>query len=96
MVKLRSALGAFENNPALMKRIQGWLTLFWLIMIPVSGITGLVKSVSYISYLSLIALVLSQGAWWAAASVEARQEAEDVPSDVVEKLVEETDVESTD
>jgi hypothetical protein len=90
--KLRSARGKFENNPALMKRVQGWLTLFWLVMIPVSSITGLVKSVSYVSYLSLIALVLSQGAWWAAASVEARQEAEDVPGEVVEKLVDETDV----
>jgi hypothetical protein len=94
--KVGSAFSAFENNPALMKRVQGWLTLFWLVMIPVSAVTGLVRSVSYISYLSLIALVLSQGAWWAAASVEARQEAEDVPSEVVEKLVEETDIEPTD
>lgn len=75
-----------------MKRIQGWLTIFWIVMIPVSAVTGLVRSVSYISYLSLIALVLSQGAWWAAASVEARQAAEDVAGEVVEKVVKETDV----
>jgi hypothetical protein len=91
--KLGSAWASFQDNPALMKRVQGWMTLFWLVMIPVSGVTGLVKDVSYISYLSLIALVLSQGAWWAAASVEARQEAEDVPAEVVEKLVDQTDVE---
>jgi hypothetical protein len=90
LLSLPTQLG---DNPHVMKRVQGWLTLFWIVMIPISAVTGLVRSVSYISYLSLIALVLSQGAWWAAASVEARQAAEDVPGDVIEKLVEETDVE---
>jgi hypothetical protein len=94
MKTIRSWLTSFENDPALMKRVQGWLTVFWVVMIPVSAVTGLVRSVSYICYLSLIALVLSQGAWWAAASVEARQAAEDTAGDVVEKLVEETDVEA--
>lgn len=78
-----------------MRKVQGWATLFWIVMIPVAGVTGLVKSTSFISYLSLIALVLSQGAWWAAASVEARQAAEDVAGEVVEKMVAETDVDKT-
>lgn len=82
--------------PRRMKRIQGFLTLFWVALIPVAFVTGLVHSVSFVSLLSLIALVLSQGAWWAAASVEARQADEDVPADVVRKLVKETDVEGGD
>jgi hypothetical protein len=85
-----SVSGAYEP---LVTSPERWLTVFWVVMIPVSAVTGLVRSVSYISYLSLIALVLSQGAGWAAASVEARQAAEDTAGDVVEKLVEETDVE---
>lgn len=83
------------NDPKLMKTVQGWMTVFWMVMIPVSIVTGLINSVAYVSVLSLIALVLSQGAWWAAASVEARQAAEDVPSEVVERMVRETDVDGT-
>jgi hypothetical protein len=81
-----------KENPVLMRRLQGWLTLLWVVMIPVSLATGWVKSVTFVSALSLWALVASHGAWWAAASVEARQAEEDVPADVVEKIVEKTDV----
>lgn len=83
---------SFLKDPSFMKRAQGGLTLFWLLMIPVSIITGWINSVAYVSALSLWALVASHGAWWAAASVEAQQLEEDVATDVVEKLVEETDV----
>jgi hypothetical protein len=48
--------------------------------------------VTFVSALSLWALVASHGAWWAAASVECRQAEEDVAADVVEEMVERTDV----
>jgi hypothetical protein len=53
--------------------------------------------VTFVSALSLWALVASHGAWWAAASVECKQaerekDEEDIPTEVVEKLVKETDV----
>jgi hypothetical protein len=81
------------EDPVLMRRAQGWLTILWVVVIPISLITGWVKSVTFVSALSLWALVASHGAWWAAASVEARQAEEDVAKDVVEKIVEQTDVE---
>lgn len=70
------------------KRTQGILTMFWISMIPVSLATGWVKSVTYVSALSLWALVASHGAWWAAAGVAE----EPVAAEVVEGIVEETNV----
>jgi hypothetical protein len=87
--------GLFEKlheEPKLMRRAQGLLTILWVLMIPLSLATGWVKSVTFVSALSLWALVASHGAWWAAASVECRQAEEDVPSEVVEEIVEKTDV----
>lgn len=82
-----------------MRRVNGWLTIFWLVMIPVSLATGWVKSVVYVSALSLWALVSGHWSAWQAARVEVNQQQEaerrdqqDVAGDVVEKIVEETDV----
>jgi hypothetical protein len=44
-----------------MRRVNGWLTIFWLAMIPVSLASGWVKSVVYVSALSLWALVRDTG-----------------------------------
>jgi hypothetical protein len=84
-----------KEDPVHMRRAQGWLTMLWLAMIPVSLVTGWVKSVTFVSALSLWALVASHGAWWAAASVECRQAQENVAGDVVEKLVETTELEES-
>jgi hypothetical protein len=84
-----------KEDPVHMRRAQGWLTMLWLAMIPVSLVTGWVKSVTFVSALSLWALVASHGAWWAAASVECRQAQENVAGDVVKKLVEKTDLEES-
>ena len=82
-----------KDEPVLMRQVQGWLTILWVVMIPLSLATGWVKSVTFVSALSLWALVASHGAWWAAASVECRQAEEDVAADVVEEMVDKTDVE---
>lgn len=66
-------------------RLQAALTAFWLAMIPVALLAGWVKSVTFVSALSLWALVASHGAWWAAAKVGEE--------DVVEEIVQRTDVE---
>ena len=83
-----------------MRRVNGWLTIFWLVMIPVSLATGWVKSVVYISALSLWALVSGHWSAWQAARVEVaqqrdieRQRAEPIEDKVVARLVQETDVE---
>ena len=38
-----------QGNPVFMRRVNGWLTIFWIIMIPVSVMTGWIQSVAYIS-----------------------------------------------
>jgi hypothetical protein len=69
-------------------------------MIPISIETGWVKSVTYVSALSLWALVSGHWSTWQASRVEVNQveemkEREERPIEdaVVEKIIEETDVE---
>ena len=40
---------SIQGDPKFMRRVNGWLTIFWLAMIPVSLITGWVSSVVYVS-----------------------------------------------
>jgi len=68
-------------------------------MIPVSLETGWVKSVVYVSALSLWALVSGHWSAWQAARFEVNQDLEakkrsdeDVAQDVVDKIVDDTDV----
>lgn len=95
----KSLWAAVQGDPVFMRKVNGWLTMFWLAMIPVSLVTGWVKSVVYVSALSLWALVSGHWSAWQAARVEVaqkkeleRQEAEPVEERVVEKIVEKTDV----
>jgi len=46
-----------QGDPVFMRRVNGWFTLFWLGMIPVSYELGWLNSVVYVSALSLWALV---------------------------------------
>jgi hypothetical protein len=85
-----------------MRRVNGWLTIFWIAMIPISLATGWVKSVVYVSALSLWALVSGHWSAWQAARVEVIQAAEmkehaneDLAGDVVKRVIEETNVESS-
>jgi hypothetical protein len=82
-----------------MRRVNGWLTIFWIVMIPVSVATGWVKSVVYVSALSLWALVSGHWAAWQAARVEVQQQKDaermahrDIAGNVVERMVEETEI----
>jgi hypothetical protein len=92
---MRSLWTRLNNEPRLMRQVQGRLAILWVLMIPASLATGWVKSVTFVSALSLWALVASHGAWWAAASVEVRQAEGDVAGDVVEGIVAKTDVEES-
>jgi hypothetical protein len=83
-----------------MRRVNGWLTMFWIAMIPVSYELGWLKSVAYVSALSLWALVAGHWSTWQAARVEVTQQREaerlsehPVENRVVERLVEETEIE---
>jgi hypothetical protein len=98
---VKSLWASIQGDPVFMRRVNGWLTIFWIVMIPVSIATGWINSVTYVAALSLWALVSGHWSAWQAARVEAKQEQEakereekDVPAEVVEKIVEETSVRS--
>jgi hypothetical protein len=95
----QSLWASVQGDPAFMRKVNGWLTVFWLAMIPVSIITGWINSVTYVAAISLWALVSGHWSAWQAARVEVnqqneaeRQEAADVPGEIVERMVRETDV----
>jgi hypothetical protein len=98
---IKSFWGSVQGDPVFMRRLNGWLTMFWIAMIPVSFELGWLKSVTYVSALSLWALVSGRSTWQA-ARVEVTQQAEaqqllDHPIEerVVEKMVAETTVEES-
>ena len=91
-----------QGDPKFMRKLNGWLTIFWIAMIPISLITGWVKSVTYVSALSLWALVSGHWSTWQAARVEVTQQEQideekkhPLAQQVVEQIVRETDVSST-
>jgi hypothetical protein len=99
----RSLWASIQGDPKFMRRVNGWLTLFWIAMIPVSASLGWLKSVTYVSALSLWALVSGHWAAWQAARVEVTQDKEaekqkqdPVEDKVVDKLVAETNLSRND
>jgi hypothetical protein len=62
-----------QGDAVFMRRVNGWLTIFWIVMIPISIVTGWINSVTYVAALSLWALVSGHLAAWQAARVEVVQ-----------------------
>lgn len=60
--------------PAWQKRIHGWMTVWWIVLIPLSHFTGWVESNTFISDLSMVALVLGSVSSWQASRVEVKQD----------------------
>jgi hypothetical protein len=56
------------------RRINGWLTIFWIILMPIAEFTKWVNANGYISRLSEIALALGSGSAWQASRVEVKQD----------------------
>lgn len=95
-----SIWASVQGDPVFMRRVNGWLTMFWVAMIPISFAAGWLKSVVFVSALSLWALVSGHWSAWQAARVEVaqqqeltRQRDEPLEDKVVDRLVDETDVE---
>ena len=95
----KSLWASIQGDPVFMRRVNGWLTLFWVAMIPISYELGWLKSVAFVSALSLWALVAGHWSSWQAARVEVAQDREakkqrenPIEDKVVEKIVEKTDV----
>ena len=101
MSMVKSLWAMVQGNPVFMRRVNGWFTILWIVMIPVSVATGWIHSVAYISALSLWALVSGHWSAWQAARVEVAQQREmderernPVEQRVVQAIVEETTVEA--
>jgi hypothetical protein len=80
---MKTLWASVQGDPVFMRRVNGWLTLFWIVMIPVSIATGWINSVAYVASLSLWALVSGHWSAWQAARVEVKQDEEagsDVPT----------------
>jgi len=102
MATIKALWAAVQGNPVVMRQVKGWLTIFWIVMIPVSLITGWISSVTYVAVLSLWALVSGHWAAWQAARVEVTQQAEEdarqrhpVEERVVDAIVERTNLEAS-
>lgn len=89
-----------QGDPVFMRRVNGWLAVFWILMIPISLMMGWLDSVMYVSALSLWALVSGHWSAWQAARVEvaqmedaAKRDKEDIVAEVVAALLVNTNVE---
>lgn len=71
---IRSLWASVQDSPVFMRRVNGWLAIFWVAMIPVSLVTGWINSVTYVAALSLWALVSGHWGAYQAARVEVKQE----------------------
>jgi hypothetical protein len=98
----RTIWASVQGDPVFMRRVNGWFTVFWVAMIPLSLATGWVKSVVYVSALSLWALVSGHWSAWQAARVEVNQAhevqvraEEDLPGAVVDRVIAETEIRAT-
>jgi len=99
---VRSSCASVQGYATFMRRLNGWLTWFLILMIPVSIITGWVRSVTYVSALSLWALVSGHWSTWQAARVEVAQQREALEREshpieqrVVDALVDQTEIAAT-
>ena len=100
MSVVKSLWASIQGDPVFMRRVNGWLTIFWIVMIPVSIMTGWISSVAYVAALSLWALVSGHWSAWQAARVEVQQAEEaaragertDLAGEIVERFLEETDL----
>ena len=71
---VKSLWALVQGDPVFMRRVNGWLAVIWLIMVPISIWTGWVNSTAYVSALSLWALVSGHWSAWQAARVEVKQD----------------------
>jgi hypothetical protein len=102
MSVVSSLWASVQGDPVFMRRVNGWLAIFWIIMIPISYATGWLHSVVFVSALSLWALVSGHWSAWQAARVEVKQEQEmrrqnaaELPADVVDQLIARTEIQAT-
>lgn len=90
---MKSLWAMVQGDPKFMRRVNGWLTIFWIVMIPVAYFSGWLESVVFVSALSLWALVSGHWSAWQAARVEVKQEVQDkkdTEGKIVKRILKET------
>lgn len=95
MNAVKSLWAMVQGDPKFMRRINGWLTIFWIVMIPVALWLGWLQSVAFVSALSLWALVSGHWSAWQAARVEVKQDIEekkDTEGKIVKRILKETNL----
>ena len=65
---VKSLWASVQGDPVFMCRVNGWLTIFWIVMIPISIITGWISSVTYVA--ALVDLGVGR---WALVNLAGRQ-----------------------
>ena len=82
-----SFLTSLVLNPKRFMKLNAIMTVFWIVMVPVSILFGWVDSVAYVSALSIYALVASHLSTYAAARTEVLQsEADQTLQEAVQRL----------
>ena len=76
MGPIKSLWAMVQGDPVFMRRVNGWLAIAWLLMIPVSIEAHWLDKVQYVSALSIWALVSGRWSAWQAARVEVNQQQE--------------------
>lgn len=72
---IRSLWASVQNDPRLMRKINGWLTVIWFIAaFPIC--IWLSESVPFLVFISVYAVVTGHLSTWQASRVEVRQEEE--------------------
>lgn len=82
----KSLWASIQGDPVFMRKVNGWLTILWLVALPVAIVTGLINSVGFISMISIYALVTGHWSAWQASRVEVRQEEDADVQEVVDKI----------
>jgi hypothetical protein len=67
---------ALFGRPDVLRRVHGYLTIFWVGLWIAAFVFGWLSSVTFVSHLSAVALILGSWSSWQAARVEVRQEEE--------------------
>lgn len=88
MGPIKSLWASVSGDPHFMQKANGWLTIFWIVMIPIAYFAGWLMSVGFVSALSLWALVSGHLSAWQAARVEVRQEEDLNVREVYDKVEE--------
>jgi hypothetical protein len=84
MSVIKSLWAMVQGDPVFMRRVNGWLTVVWLIMVPVAITTGWIYSIAFISAISIYANVAGHLAAWQASRVETVQDQDANVQDVLD------------